>query len=191
MLTQPMPGAQNNATNHSVYQPGHHVQGMKRILITGMSATGKSSVIDELSARGFDAVDLDTPEWSHWVAADPADKLTPMEGKDWVWREDRVRELLSAPRERPLFVSGCAENMERLFSWIDRIVLLSAPLRTILERLARRGPGAYGHLQEERASVVTLIATVEPLLRASADVEIVTTSSLSQTVDEIAALAKD
>lgn len=164
---------------------------MKRVLITGMSATGKSSIITELSARGFEAVDLDTPEWSHWVDADPADTLTPATGKDWVWREDRVRELLSAPRERPLFVSGCAENMERLFPWIDRIVLLSAPLPTILERLGQRGPGAYGCTEEEQQNVVALISTVEPLLRESADLEIATTKSLSETADEIAAIARD
>ena len=136
-------------------------------------------------------MDLDTPEWSHWVAADPADTLTPMIGKDWVWREDRVRDLLRAPRERPLFVSGCAENMERLFPWIDSIVLLSAPLPMILERLARRGPGAYGHLKEERENVVTLISSVEPLLRASANIEIATTKLLSETVDAIAAMSMD
>jgi predicted GTPase len=35
---------------------------MKRILITGMSGTGKSSAIRELLARGHHAHDLDTPE---------------------------------------------------------------------------------------------------------------------------------
>lgn len=163
----------------------------ERVLITGMSATGKSSIIVELGARGFDAVDLDTTEWSHWVDVDPADTLTPATGKDWVWREDQVRELLSAPRERPLFVSGCAANMERLFPWIDRIVLLSAPLPTILQRLAQRGPGAYGHSEEERQNVMALILKVEPLLRGSADLEIQTTKSLSATAEEIAAILGD
>ncbi len=84
---------------------------MKRVLITGMSGTGRSAAIRELAARGYDAYDLHTPEWSHWIEADPGDALTPVEGKDWVWREDRVRALLSQPTERTLFVSGCAENM--------------------------------------------------------------------------------
>jgi hypothetical protein len=58
---------------------------MKRVLITGMSGTGKSAVVRELAARGYPAVDLDTPEWSEWVDADPADALTPRDGKDWLW----------------------------------------------------------------------------------------------------------
>ena len=32
---------------------------MKRVLLTGMSGTGKSTVINELAARGYKAVDID------------------------------------------------------------------------------------------------------------------------------------
>ena len=40
---------------------------MKRILVTGMSGTGKSTVIGELAARGYKAVDADCDEFSEWV----------------------------------------------------------------------------------------------------------------------------
>lgn len=158
---------------------------MKRVLITGMSGTGKSTVIRELAARGYRAYDLDTPEWSEWVAADPSDKLTPAEGQDWVWREDRVRALLSAPGEGTLFVSGCAENMSRLFPLIDTVILLSAPIDTIMERLAARSPGNYGHGADERRKVADLVSTIEPLLRETADHEIDTRRPLTVAVDEI------
>jgi shikimate kinase len=150
-----------------------------------MSGTGKSAVIEELASRGYPAHDLDTPEWSEWVDAAASDGLTPAQGKDWVWREDRVRELLSRADEGTMFVSGCAENMRRLFPLIDGIVLLSAPVDTILERLAARSPGGYGHAAEERRKVVDLIATIEPLLRASADREIDTRQPVRATADEI------
>src|SRR5690348_10707907 len=114
---------------------------MNRILITGMSGTGKSSVVQELLARGHRAVDLDTPEWSEWVAAAPGDALTPADGQDWVWREDRVRALLSRPDHDTLFIAGCAENMGRLYSLIDTVILLSAPLDAIAARLETRSAG--------------------------------------------------
>jgi shikimate kinase len=158
---------------------------MKRILITGMSGTGKSAVIQELASRGYAAHDLDTPEWSEWIDAAPSDGLTPVQGKDWVWRENRVRELLSGPEQGTLFISGCAENMNRFFPLIDCIILLSAPVETIVERLETRSPAGYGHLAEERRKVVDLIATVEPLLRQSADQEIDTRKPVRVTVDEI------
>jgi shikimate kinase len=158
---------------------------MKRVLITGMSGTGKSSVIQELVARGYRAHDLDTPEWSEWIDADPSDVLTPARGKDWVWREDRVRALLSEPDDGTLFISGCAENMGQLFPLIDAVILLSAPVATIMQRLRTRSPGSYGSVAEERRKVIDLISTIEPLLRKSADYEIDTERPIQATVDEI------
>jgi shikimate kinase len=158
---------------------------MKRVLITGMSGTGKSAVIRELVARGYQAHDLDTPEWSEWIDADPSDALTPSHGKDWVWREDRVRALLSASGDGTLFISGCAENMGQFYPLIDTVILLSAPVRTLMERLPARPIGNYGHTAEQRRKVEGLASTIEPLLRESADYEIDTRKPVHATVDEV------
>ncbi len=158
---------------------------MARVLITGMSGTGKSAVVRELAARGHRAVDLDTPEWSEWVAVDPSDPLTPEAGRDWRWREESVRALLTGHREGDLFVSGCAENMSRLLPLTDAVILLSAPVATIMERLAARSGDGYGSTEEERRKVGQLIAAIEPMLRQSADHEIDTGRPVADTVDEI------
>lgn len=160
---------------------------MTRVLITGMSGTGKSAVVRELIRRGYWAVDLDTPDWSEWVDLDPADQLTPAEGKDWIWQEDRVRALLLLSRQDQglLFVSGCAENMQRLFPLIETIILLSAPTATIMARLEARSSDGYGSTDGERQKVGELIATIEPLLRQSADHEIDSSGPTPCTVDEI------
>ncbi len=54
---------------------------MKRVLLTGMSGTGKSTLIRELSARGYKAVDADSDEWSEWVdyIATPGEPGSPVE----------------------------------------------------------------------------------------------------------------
>lgn len=162
---------------------------MKRVLITGMSGTGKSAVIRQLTARGYQAHDLDAPDWSTWIDADPSDRLTPARGKDWVWREDRVRALLSQPDDgsenETLFIAGCAENMAQFYPLIDAVILLSAPLATIMERLRTRTAGSYGHVAEEQRKIYELITTIEPLLRQSADHEIDASGSVAATVDEI------
>lgn len=158
---------------------------MTRVLITGMSGTGKSSVVQELISRGYEAHDLDAPEWSEWIETDPVDELTPVRGKDWVWRLDRVRALLSESEGRALFISGCAENMPQLFPLIDCVILLSAPVATLMERLRTRSGGGYGSVADERRRVSDLISTVEPLLRESANYEISTGGPIQATVDEI------
>lgn len=162
---------------------------MTRVLITGLSGTGKSAVVQELAARGYAAIDLDTPQWSEWIDAPSSDMLTPAPGKDWVWREARVRALLSTGGEGMLFIGGCAENMRQFFPLIDLVILLSAPVATIRERLARRAAGTYGHAEEDRLKIETLIATVEPLLRQSAHHEIDTRRPVSDTVEEVLHLA--
>lgn len=82
---------------------------MRRVLLTGMSASGKSTITAAIGARGYKAIDLDTDVWSHWVDVVIDDAPgTPVEaGRDWVWRDDRVGELL-ADASGEILVSAAA-----------------------------------------------------------------------------------
>jgi broad-specificity NMP kinase len=156
-----------------------------RVLLTGMSGTGKSTMVAELAARGYWAVDLDCDDYSEWVAVadDEGTPGSPVEpGRDWVWREDRVRDLLASDDGELLFVSGCAANMGPLLPRFDRVVLLSAPADVIVERLAARAYGEYGRRPGEVARVLDNLETVEPLLRRAAGYEIDTSAPLEDVV---------
>lgn len=69
---------------------------MKRVLVTGMSGTGKSALLDELTARGYECVDTDYGGY------------TVDTGDERLWDEQRVGTLLN--REfadtAALFVQG-------------------------------------------------------------------------------------
>lgn len=158
---------------------------MKRILLTGMSGTGKSKVIGELAARGYKAVDADCDEFSEWVEfiGDTGTDLSPVEvDRDWVWREDRIQDLLSTEDTDVLFLSGCAENIPKFFPQLDLIVLLSAPASVIVERLRTRTTNQYGKRPDEVARVLGLVESVEPLLRRAAGYEIDTSVPLEEVV---------
>jgi putative protein kinase ArgK-like GTPase of G3E family len=45
-----------------------YAAGVKRVLLTGMSGTGKSTVIGELATLGYKAIDTDADEWSDCLA---------------------------------------------------------------------------------------------------------------------------
>ena len=162
---------------------------MRRVLITGMSGTGKSTVISELQARGRRAVDLDSDEYSEWVSPDPRAAGTPVEpGHDWVWREDRVGALLDREEGDVLFVSGCAANMGAFVTRFDHVVLLTAPSDVIAPRLHERTDG-YGTDPAEIARVLDLVQEVEPLLRRIADTELDTSRGLDDVVAAVLAVA--
>ncbi len=166
---------------------------MKRILLTGMSATGKSTVTSALAARGYKAVDADSDEFSEWVAVtnDSASAGTPVEAdRDWMWREDRIQALLATEDSDLLFVSGCAANMGRFLPQFDHVVLLSAPADVIIKRLAARTTNPYGKRPDEAARVLDLLDTVEPLLRRAADHEIDTSAPLNAVVAAILRIAQ-
>lgn len=144
------------------------------ILITGMSGTGKSTVLDELARRGHRVVDTDYDGWSENV-----------DGYGWLWREDRMDTLLAEHSEGALFISGTVSNQVKFYPRFDAIVLLSAPLEVILERVASRKTNNYGKTPEEREEIIHYVQTVEPLLRARATYEMDTRKPLDQVADEL------
>ncbi|MGH2584642.1 MAG: AAA family ATPase [Dehalococcoidia bacterium] len=152
---------------------------MKRVLLTGMSGTGKSTVIGELAARGFTAVDMDEPGWSAYGPTG-----------DWVWREDRTHDLLSAGDGDILFVSGCAENQVQFYPQFDCIILLSAPAGVLVERLRTRTNNPYGKHPDELAAVLGYLETVEPRLRRTAGHEVDTSAPLDEVVATVLRLVE-
>jgi dephospho-CoA kinase len=158
---------------------------MKKVLITGMSGTGKSALIQELSARGYKSVDTDYDGFSELVDG-PDDQLTGLfNGQDWVWREDCIHQLLSTEDAEVLFVSGCAPNQWKFYREFDYVVLLSAPPSVIVERLATRTGNPYGKDPDEVARVLLLQQTIEPRLRSVADLELDTSAPLDEVVASV------
>lgn len=158
---------------------------MKRVLLTGMSGTGKSTVIEELAGLGFKAVDVDSPAYSEMVPA-PEDELTgPGPGRDWVWQPQRVQELLATEDAEVLFIAGTSPNQGAFYSQFDHVILLSAPKEVILDRLRTRANNAFGKRPDEVERVLALIDEIEPRIRRGADHEIDTSAPLDQVVTEI------
>jgi shikimate kinase len=147
---------------------------MKRVLVTGMSGTGKTSLLEELAARGHRTVDTDYGGYFEVVDGER------------LWRADRINALLDgAPDERPgaLFVQGTTRNQGNFYPRFHHIVLLSAPPEVMIQRLATRTTNPYGKDPRELAETLRNQQTVEPLLRASATLEVITTIPVAQVAD--------
>ena len=128
---------------------------MVRILVTGMSGTGKSTVLRELRRRGHLTVDTDYEAW---------------ELSDGSWDEARMDVLLRSTRD--VIVSGTVENQGRFYDRFKHVVLLSAPTEVILDRVRRRINNPYGKTADQQDQILQYVRTVQPLLRRGATLEL-------------------
>jgi dephospho-CoA kinase len=151
---------------------------MPKVLVTGMSGTGKSAALDLLGERGHRVVDTDTDEWSRWVTL-------PDGSADWIWREDAISRLLASHDRGHLFVAACKTNQGTFYPQFDHIALLTAPAGILLARIAARSGNPYGKHPEERALILRHLAEVEPRLRATATIVIDASAPLDRVVRQL------
>jgi len=145
-----------------------------------MSGTGKSTALLELERRGFQAVDTDEPPWSEWRE----------EVGGYVWRENLIAKLLSRESGPTLYLSGTVSNQGRFYSQFDAVVLLSAPADVLLRRIESRTTNDYGKTIEERRLILSHLAEVEPLLRASCTHEIDATQAVGDVVAQLVEIGR-
>jgi shikimate kinase len=160
---------------------------MSRILVTGMSGTGKSSVLAELRRRRYRVVDTDDPGWREY--REDVESSDELRRGEWLWVEERITALLDSDDGRSLFVQGCVRNQSRFYDRFDAVVLLSAPADVILDRIARRTTNDYGKSPVERAMVLEDLAGVEPLLRAGCTHELDASRPLADVVADLIEIA--
>ena len=129
------------------------------VLVTGMSGTGKSSVMRCLKDVGHHAVDIDE------------DGYLDESGDESLWKEEPLRRLIEES-EGPLFLAGTAANQVSFYADLDHIVLLSAPAVVIRERIRSRTSNSFGKRPGELDRILADLAKVEPLLRAKCDLEL-------------------
>jgi broad-specificity NMP kinase len=147
---------------------------VRRILVTGMSGTGKSSALAELARRGFRTVDTDEPGWT----VDGA-------GGEQLWDEERIARLLAEEEGPALYVSGTVRNQGRFYDRFDAVVLFSAPTDVLLERIATRTTNDWGKTPEQEALILAHIRKVEPLLRVTCTHEIDSSAPLADVVERL------
>lgn len=129
------------------------VSAVSRVLVTGMSGAGKTTLLNELRRRGLHAVDTDCDGW---------------ELPDGTWDEPRMRQLLRDHSD--LVVSGTVENQVKFYDRFWHVVLLTAPLDVLIQRVVNRTNNPYGQTQSQRDDIARYVETVEPLLRRGATI---------------------
>ncbi|PRX16422.1 shikimate kinase [Actinoplanes italicus] len=133
-----------------------------------MSGAGKSTLLEELSRRGHRVVDTDYDGWTL---------------PDGTWDEPRMSALLDDRDE--VVVSGTVINQGTFYDRFDHVVLLSAPLDVLLERVANRANNPYGKTAEQQAEIKRYLDEVEPLLRRGATTELDGRRTVGELADSV------
>lgn len=120
-----------------------------------MSGTGKSTILLELERRGHHVLDTD---YGGWVLP------------DGTWDEPRMWAFLNS--QDSVVVSGTVKNQGRFYIAFRHVVLLSAPLPVLLQRVQTRPNNPYGKTDVQKDEIRTYLRDVEPLLRTGATVEL-------------------
>ncbi len=126
-------------------------------------------------------VETDDGGWTEWCER----------AGGYVWREDRIRQLLGRDGGSTLFVSGTVSNRGRFYPRFEAVVLLTAPAEVLLRRIATRTTNDSGKTAQERDLVMRHIDEVEPLLRATCTHELDATQPVRAVVDKPVAIAHD
>lgn len=134
-----------------------------------MSGTGKSTLLAELAHRGHHTADTDYDGWTL---------------PDGTWDEPRMTALLAT--HDTIAVSGTVPNQGRFYPYFAHVVLLSAPLPLLLDRVSNRTTNPYGRTPSQRALIARHAREIGPLLRRGATTELdarLTVTTLADTVE--------
>lgn len=82
-------------------------------------------------------------------------------------------------------VSGTVENQGRFYDRFSVVVLLSAPVEVLIERVSVRTNNTYGSSEADQFAIRQYVLDVEPLLRIGATLELDGRRPVPELADEV------
>jgi len=127
---------------------------MHRVLITGMSGTGKSTLLKALQKNENIVVDMDYDDWNVYNA-EIGERTIDVQ---------RVLRLFEDNQNKDIFLTGCAVNQGSLYPYLTAVIVLTAPLDVMRQRIQSRAEHDFGKSLAEWEQIVNDKAEIEPLL---------------------------
>jgi len=168
---------------------------MKKILVTGFSGVGKSTIAVKLREMGYHAHDLDEVSemftalhkgtgkvMEHWDTAD----LDTVKNFQWMCDKEQLRSLMDRDSGEFVFCCGAATNIAELVDLFDVVILLVASHEVIRNRLTNRTNNTWGKTKEIQDYILLERKDDRPeILKAKGAIVVDTSQPIEDVVKEI------
>ena len=144
--------------------------GIKNYLVEGVSGTGKTSVCDELLARGYQAIHGDR-ELAY--QGDPESGVPVENGGhlSHIWDVSKVESIISDKSEPVTFFCGGSRNFKHFIHLFDEVFILEVEWSILESRLLSRSDDEFGSTHNERKFIRRLHSSGEDLPKAGVKVD--------------------
>lgn len=148
---------------------------MPKVLLTGMSGVGKTTILNYLKAEGFLTVDLDSDGWINY----------DIHEEDYLMDTTKITDFLRLYEKESIFLGGTTINQRDIYSYLDFVIALTAPTEIMRERIYKRDNNPFGKTEEEWSKIVNDKITFEEQIFKSSDCVISTDKPFKDVLNEI------
>ena len=148
---------------------------MVKVLLTGMSGVGKSTILKQISKSYSHSIDLDYDGWIHM------DDMC----NDRKMDSNRIINYIQKYNDEDIFFSGTTINQKEIYPYLDFIITLTAPIEIMHERILSRENNSFGKSNHDWEKIKNDKREFEQLIMKSSDFVISTDKIANDIVDEI------
>lgn len=166
---------------------------MKKIFITGISGTGKTTIAEELKKRGYHAISIDeTAGLCSWRNRETNEKFVGnatlnkefIDTHKWICDIDLLKKYMQTNTEI-VFVLGMSSNRDEIAGLFDKVLLLQCKPETFLHRLNTRTNNSHGRDESIQNHMLEWYEAFENKMLKNGAISINTDRPINEVVDEV------
>lgn len=168
---------------------------MKKVFyITGISGTGKSTVVEKLAEKGVFPIDADSVKGlTHWIDKETKEKSEWHAGMSDAWYKkhqyicykEKLIDLINSSSKDIVIVAGLFNNRSELRELFDKVFLLQCKEETFMKRIIERESHDFGKHPLDQENILSWYKNFERGVLEEGAILINTDRPLEEVVEEI------